>query len=762
TIILRWNAGGTEIEWEVTYDSGSFIAYDTFYVADNLSPNTEYTFTVRAICGAGDTSYPVTYSTRTQCGAITSLPYTESFEGLPAGSSTSPVYEIPCWGRLDNAGQNHFGYVNTRSSWAAGPHTGDNFLYYYIPLNAGTHADWIITILPPVDATLYPINTLQLSFWVRMNSATTSSFIEVGVISNVNDATTFVPVDTVQVAGDVHTLKTAYLTSYLGTGNNIALRFHRNTEVNYFFVDDFTIEEIPDCPAVSNIASPHATSDSITVTWQENGTATQWDIEYGITGFTRGTGTTDTAYTTPTYTFGGLTANTAYDVYVTPYCSGGTASTLMGTFRTTCVESAVPFSENFDSYTTSTTSATGVHVPCWNYIMTGSSTYQGTSYQPQVYYSSSYAHSGSYSLRLYGESYTMLPPMSVPLDSLQLTFWDYCTGAAYLLEVGVMEGNTFVPIEAINTPASTHLPHTVYFGAYTGNSRIIAFRNHNNTPTTYYSYHYIDNVEVNYLPACPPVSGITADSVTENFITVSWAENGSATTWTVEYGIHGFTQGTGATATVTTTPVYTLTGLTANTAYDVYITPTCTSGTPTAIMGTFRTLCGAMTLPYFENFDSYTTSTTAATGVEVPCWDYIMTGSATYQAVTYQPRVYYSSSNAHSGSYSLRLYGESYTMLPPMPTSLDSLQLTFWDYCTGAAYLLEVGVMEGTTFVPVQTINTPASTHQEQTVYFGAYTGNSRIIAFRNYNSSTTSYLSYHYIDDVRVDYIPTCPPVVN
>ena len=133
-----------------------------------------------------------------------------------------------------------------------------------------------------------------------------------------------------------------------------------------------------------------------------------------------------------------------------------------------------------------------------------------------------------------------------------------------------------------------------------------------------------------------------------------------------------------------------------------------------------------------------------------------------YSSASYVPQVYYGSTYAISGRYSLRLYGVGYTMLPPMPTSLDSLMLSFSHYKSSSYYDLEVGVMEGNTFVPVQTITTPASTHrQEHTVYFNNYHGNSRIIAFRNfYTTSTTSNYSYHYIDDVQVDYLPSCAPV--
>ena len=713
TIVLTWTPGGYENTWEVSYDSVNAIVYDSTYIAAGLSPNTEYTFTVRAICGVGDTSYPITYSVRTECGAISSLPYFESFEGLPAGASGSLDCGIPCYGRLDNATQYHFGYIGSSSSWPTGGHTGTGFIYYYMPTTAGTYADWIITILPPIDTIAYPLNDLQVSFWVKMNSASTMGDIQVGVISNPNDATTFVPVDTVHVAGNNYDLKTGYLSNFTGSGNRIALKYFRGTETTYYFVDDITIEPIPDCPPVSGITSTNMTGDSITVVWSENGTATSWDLEYGVTGFTPGSGTTVTVTTTPTYTLGGLTPNTAYDVYITPYCGSGVAATRMGTFRTACTSVSLPYTENFDSYTTSTTSATGVHVPCWDYIMTGSSTYQGTTYQPQIYYSSSNAHSSNYSLRLYGESYTMLPPVNAPLDSLQLRFWDYTTSTSYLLEVGVMEGSTFVPIQSITTPNSTHLQHTVYFGAYTGNSRIIAFRNHYNTTTTYYSYHYLDDVVVEYLPTCPPVVSLSDTAPTTSSITIDWIDQVSAPSWEVEYSGNGTTSYT----TVTSHPV-TINGLVASSAYQVRVRPIC-SATDTGSWSepySAYTACDLVVPPYIQDFNAVTGTAYSTAGELPPCWVGYSNGSS----AAYMPHVtdgstysYSISGNALTLTSGSATYGDvKFVRLPRFAMPVSTLTMSYW-FCTESSTngTLTVGYMTGddftTDFVPV--VSHPAS-----------------------------------------------------
>ena len=55
------------------------------------------------------------------------------------------------------------------------------------------------------------------------------------------------------------------------------------------------------------------------MSWTLGATETSWNIEYGPSGFTQGTGTTDTA-TTTAYNLTGLDSNTTYHFYVQADC----------------------------------------------------------------------------------------------------------------------------------------------------------------------------------------------------------------------------------------------------------------------------------------------------------------------------------------------------------------------------------------------------------------------------------------------------------
>jgi len=72
------------------------------------------------------------------------------------------------------------------------------------------------------------------------------------------------------------------------------------------------------CRMVSNVIST-VNESTVQLTWQENGNATQWDVEYGLKGFEPGQGIL-LQVTEPQVTLEDLTAFKEYDVYIKPSC----------------------------------------------------------------------------------------------------------------------------------------------------------------------------------------------------------------------------------------------------------------------------------------------------------------------------------------------------------------------------------------------------------------------------------------------------------
>lgn len=87
---------------------------------------------------------------------------------------------------------------------------------------------------------------------------------------------------------------------------------------------------IAGCTAPTGLSAIRSTTTNTTatVTWTAGGTETSWEIQYGATGFTVGSGTSVTS-TTTSKTITGL-ATSAYDFYVRATCSGSQNSTWVG------------------------------------------------------------------------------------------------------------------------------------------------------------------------------------------------------------------------------------------------------------------------------------------------------------------------------------------------------------------------------------------------------------------------------------------------
>lgn len=87
---------------------------------------------------------------------------------------------------------------------------------------------------------------------------------------------------------------------------------------------------ISGCTAPTGLSAVRSATTDVeaTITWTAGGTETAWEIQYGATGFTVGSGTSVTS-TTTSKTITGL-ATSAYDFYVRASCSGSQNSTWVG------------------------------------------------------------------------------------------------------------------------------------------------------------------------------------------------------------------------------------------------------------------------------------------------------------------------------------------------------------------------------------------------------------------------------------------------
>ena len=475
-----------------------------------------------------------------------------------------------------------------------------------------------------------------------------------------------------------------------------------------------------------------------------------------------------------TSTLTNLTPNTTYYVRAYATNSVGTAYGTEVNFTTreaqqdTCTIVTLPYSENFDSYTTATTSETGVQPGCWEVITEDVALTNAT--KPQVY--RGYATSGSYSLRMKNRCVYAMPELSenINISDLTMTFSLRQPNSVYRLQVGVVnDAGEFTLVKTIKCSTTSIEEKTVDFSNYAGNGHRIAFRNTVVSGSTLeYSINYIDDISINgvvsaTLPTVTSgsVSGITA--TTANCSGEVTADGGATVTECgVCWGGSANPTVTGNHIAASTAAVGTFTvnvsGLSSGTTYYVRAYATNSMGTAYGEEVSFTTAvasqdtCATITLPYSEDFESYTTVTTASTGIEPTCWQLVREDVTMSDAT--RPQLYYKSSYAHSGKYTLRMgYCGVYAM-PALSENvlMKHVQLEMYLRQTNTAYQLQVGVWEDNdVFVPIATINNSTTNTEYVTCDFSNYTGSGHRIAFRNINSSGNTY-SYNYIDDISLN----------
>ena len=564
-----------------SWNSSSVIsdnAYDTTYsFSGTLNPSTTYNVRVASLCDAGDTSIFKSKTFTTACGATSALPITEDFDGFSHTSNDNNV--LPdCWDYL-NTGTSSSNHPTVYYS-SSNAHSGSYSLRFYTGSGSGYSDQYVF--LPALDLNSVNIQDLSLGVYMRRQGNSGTFRLVVGVTEG-TDTTTFVAVDTLASNSGTHAYREASFGSYSGSGDRICLKaFKPASGNNRGYVDDLVLGANL-CATPANLTMTDADEYSITLQWSEVGTASVWEVEYGPVGFATGSGTTVTAGSNP-FTISGLNPATTYAFQVRSDCGGNTSDwSSRITASTTCIPlTAIPFSENFDSYTHTSNPSNGTgstNVPlCWDTYNSGSS-YPA---YPYVYYSTSSSYSGNYSLRFYASSgsnyadqYAILPALdySIPLNTLQVSMMARSNSATtpFILVVGEMSGgpSSFEAIDTLTITGTTYNAYIAYLDGYTGSGNRIALKapklSSNNRGN-------VDDIVVELLSNCRMVSNLHVSDVTTNSADVSWTSNGDETSWIVEYRASG--DSVWQSVTATTNP-YVLTGLNNATTYHVHVSANC-------------------------------------------------------------------------------------------------------------------------------------------------------------------------------------------
>ncbi len=319
---LAFNETGNATSWQLSLDSnGTFQSYFTVtndtITGTGFLPGTVYTWKVRAICGAGDTSaWSTTNTFNTLCNAYT-IPY---FEGFESGYSQS-VAVGGCLSQSSTTGTSVWTANTSLTTYNRTPYAGswNAFLQY-------GNTDWIYIPVSLTSGTSYTVE-----FYARQDGATAANsnvMAAFGSNSNAAAMTDTIIAPTGIINGNYQQFTGTFTPTSTGVFY-VGIRGFMNGSPWYISLDNMAIFPTPNCPAPSSLAAASITASGASLSWTENGTATSWQIEYDTAGFTQGTGMTTVVTSNPT-SISGLTFETNYNFYVRAICGTGDTSAWSG------------------------------------------------------------------------------------------------------------------------------------------------------------------------------------------------------------------------------------------------------------------------------------------------------------------------------------------------------------------------------------------------------------------------------------------------
>ncbi len=491
---FTWDVIDTVAGYIVSFNGGAWESANAgAYNTSNLSPNTAYTFSVKALCSANDTSTALTITVKTACGEMV-VPYSESFEN-------DPLDVVPsCWTVVRPG---YDGYPGVSSS----AHTGNNGMTLAANFNDST----------TVATSLVPLNgdEIHVSFWASVNQGNT---LYAGVMTNLAYDTTFIPLLTVPYNNSTYTLY-EFNTSTLSYNDQYYVAFRLVTGGNnhYADIDDINIIQEQGCSYPANIIATPA-AHTVDLTWSCAATLPNFVVQYhdnNSTAWTLAGSTFDT-----TYTVTSLNAATMYQLRVGLICGSDTLWSYISA-TTTCDLMALPYFENFDSY------AVDVMPPCWEWSNTFCTHWDGG-----VFFRS--YHGG-------GSEYAVLPQLDGNITKLQIEF-DCKVGTiaendGILIGVADAAGVLIAWLDTIQDPnhsRNAHVHHIINMLNYSvpGSAARLAFAQYRN----WGEWALIDNINISQLPECYPVDSLQAHNLIDpDHISFTWASLGEEGQWQVYF-----------------------------------------------------------------------------------------------------------------------------------------------------------------------------------------------------------------------------------
>jgi hypothetical protein len=524
------------------------------------------------------------------------LPYMQNFDD-------APQFGLPgCWSRI-NA---YNGYPRATSEYG----TGGNDKVLMFNCDHSTYEP-VYAVMP-----LMPVNLsdLQITFSTFREGQWSGTF-SVGYVSDITDTSSFVPVWSITGPQIGDNNPHSYMVSFADVESDPNIPFHITFKYQpnnnygsiwYWFVDDITVDEISTCAPPSNLETTAVTSSSATLNW--SGNSDSYNLYYKAAADTGWTQVQNVVVDENGYLLENLLSNTTYTWFVAAICDDGTTSNSMEntSFTTDCGNYLTPFLQEFD--------ASSSFPNCWHrYTGLASEIFTGTALTPTTSNYSGWRLDNTHvfgarhaSLNIYGTGtkyWLVTPPIDLsalasPTLTFDLALTKYNTtnpidnpnaqgDDKFMVIVSTDHGITWSAANAtvwsndgngdyvFNQIPAAGQEITIPLTNYAGQTVMIAFYGESTVTGNGDNDLHIDNVMVDNASACARPNNLTVTTVTDNSVTLTWTESGTATAWNIEYGPVGFTPGTGdGTVVAATSNPFTVTNL-SGIPYHFYVQSNC-------------------------------------------------------------------------------------------------------------------------------------------------------------------------------------------
>lgn len=595
--LLKWNPQGEETAWLIRYRiSGAEEWADTILTTndslliENLAKATSYEVQIAAWCDPTDeeavSPFSGSYIFATGCGEwsiINDGIYTEGFESYEGAAYNSAYGVAPrCW---DVAATNTYGvnpHVITPGDTYAYIHTGEKALTFY-------GSGYCYAVLPEFAE---PLNTLQISFWAAMESATYGT-LKLGYITN--ETGIFHEIATY----DRTTAKVMapYETSLLNVPDSAARLVFEWYYSNQWSccIDDIEVSLIPTClkPTDLEAVLTPANGSVATLKWKPGKEETAWAVEYSLNA-----DMSDSIYVEASDTIlaiSGLLSDSTYYARVKAICSESDESAWSYTISFTPTDALI--------INDSTTS--NMYMPFYtyyvNYATYGQFIVPAAELAPIVWDSISqltfYTSSSYPTSAMTGAEFDvyMAPADSTTLSAIKN--WEDLDKVVNRAHLSVADHQMVVTLDEpyqyaggnlligfnLATPASSTSTTVYWLGK--SNQTGASMSGYNSSAS--YSYgptqrNFLPKMKIAHIPGeeptCYKVNNIAVSSITANSAVISWTNGADEEAWQMVYSLDENVNLAEATPVEVASNPYALSGLESDTTYYVYVRANCGDG----------------------------------------------------------------------------------------------------------------------------------------------------------------------------------------